>query len=219
MEFTGRTPDKILKNEIADSSSWHFFQARSWLDYAKRSQLPSAIHYAAFEMRYGIEYLLFHLLVLTYETLNRADYERCIGDPKEMKKMLKTHGTSYHLLSEFSATLLTLEPNAPKLVFWDLDKLFRYWGIASEYLHFVGAQTKTYQNITWIIKAIARLDVPLEDLWDSATKGIGIAIMRPSGMEPEVRAAWLEFSAGTLSKEDLKTRMRLIQPVLRKRRS
>src|SRR5437762_13601654 len=35
-----------------------FFQARSWLDYAKRASSPSAIHYAAFELRYGIEYLL-----------------------------------------------------------------------------------------------------------------------------------------------------------------
>jgi hypothetical protein len=53
--FTGRTPDEILNNVIVDSSSWHFFQALSWLDYAKRSQAPSAIHYAAFELRYGVE--------------------------------------------------------------------------------------------------------------------------------------------------------------------
>jgi hypothetical protein len=36
-------------------------------------------------------------------------------------------------------------------------------------------------------------------------------------MEPEVRQAWLEFSAGTLKEEDLKTRMRIAQPILEKR--
>ena len=67
----------------------NFFQALSWLDNAKRSQVPSAIHYAAFELRYGIEYLLFELLVLANKNLTQVEYERCLGDPNEMKRCLR----------------------------------------------------------------------------------------------------------------------------------
>ena len=154
MDFAGRTPDQILGNKVGDNPSWHFFQARSWLDYAQRTQAPSAIHYAAFELRYGIEYLLFHLLVLANGSLTREAYKQCLGNPKAMKKMLKTHGPNYQLLAEFSKTLLSLDPRSPNLVYWEVEKLFQYWGVASEYLHFVGVQNLTYHDLNWYIKAI-----------------------------------------------------------------
>jgi hypothetical protein len=59
--WRGKSPKEILTNTPVDHSSWHFFQARSWLDYATRKDAPAAIHYAAFELRYGIEHLLFEL--------------------------------------------------------------------------------------------------------------------------------------------------------------
>src|SRR5579862_4936955 len=97
MDYTGRTPDQILYNRAFDDSSWHFFQARSWIDLAKRSSLPSAIHYAAFELRYGIEYLLFELLVIASESLSEREYQECLGQPKVMKKMLNA-GVHYQKL-------------------------------------------------------------------------------------------------------------------------
>ena len=217
MEFIGRSAEQILHNTIFDHSSWHFFQARSWLDYAQRTQLPSSIHYAAFELRYGIEYLLFELLVLANESLTHKEYEKCLGDPTKMKKMLGTLGTNYHRLAEFSEILFSLTPSQPKIRFWDIDQLFRYWGTASEYLHFVGAQTLTYRDVNWLIKAIAHLDEPLKKLWDVVTGTLGTGIMRPSKMQPEVRSAWIEFSNGRLAKDDLIIRMRLIQPILQAR--
>src|SRR5213075_2723190 len=109
-----------------DHSSWHFFQAHSWLDYATREDAPSAIHYAAFELRYGLEYLLFELLVLANESLTPAQYDRCLGNPAEMRRMLKNRGPNYDRLAEFTQAILSLEPNAPKLRYWDLNELFRY---------------------------------------------------------------------------------------------
>lgn len=108
-DFTGLTADKILGNPVQDSYSWHVFQALSWIDYAKRNKAPSAIHYAAFELRYGIEYLLFQLLVLKNKFLTRTDYEKCIGDPREMKRRLANLGTNYQKLAEFTEMLLSLD--------------------------------------------------------------------------------------------------------------
>lgn len=213
MDFTGRSPEQILRNAIFDDSSWHFFQARSWIDLAKRSQLPSTIHYAAFELRYGVEYLLFELLQLANDSLTQRDYERCLGDPRMMKRMLSRLGANYQRLAEFTEVLLSLDPRAPKFWFWDIDKLFRYWGTASEYLHFVGAQALTYQDANWLIKSIAALERPLEELWKGVAGTIGKGIMRPSGMNPEVHAAWIEFSTGKLAKDDLILRMQISQSV------
>ena len=81
-EFVDKSPNQILSYAPKNHSSRHFFHARSWVDYTKRASSPSAIHYAAFELRYGIEYLLFELLVLASESLTVKEYLDCLGDPK-----------------------------------------------------------------------------------------------------------------------------------------
>jgi hypothetical protein len=152
MKPEGRTADEIVTNNVVDNASWHFFQAVSWLDYAKRTQKPSALHYAAFELRYGIEYLLFQLLVLTSRGITEEEYRKCLGNPHAMRKALRSSKLEYDKLAEFTRILMSLDPRSPKLRFWKLDELFRYWGIASEFLHFVGAQSRTYamdDRIQW----------------------------------------------------------------------
>ena len=214
MDAFGKDPNAIFNNKPVDHSAWHFFQARAWIDYAKRSQLPSAIHYASFELRYGIEYLLFELLVLANDSLTELEYEKCLGDPKAMKKMLSTLGVNYHKLAEFTQALLSLTPEAPKLIFWSIDELFRFWGIASSYLHFVGAHSLTYGSKEWFIRAIAELKEVVEKIWKDITGTVGKGVFRPSKMQPEVHAAWVDFLSGSISKDKLILRMRIMKPVL-----
>ena len=208
MDPTGKSPNQILKNEFQDISSWHFFQAISWLDYAKRENSPSAIQLAAFELRYGIEYLLFELMVLSSESISEKEYEQCLGKPDKMKKMLNAHGTNYMKLTEFCKVLLSVKDYDLKIRFWDINELFRYWGIASSYLHFVGVHVHTFRSEQWIIKGIVELDEVLSKLWEHITSTTGHGIMRPSMMVPEVRSAWIEFSAGEITREELQVRMR-----------
>ncbi len=149
-----------------------------------RGNAPSAIHYCAFELRYGLEYLLFELLVLTGESLTLREYRSAIGKPKEMKKLLSGSARNYGKLAEFSAIVVSVDSHAPALQFWDLEKIFRYWGIASEFLHFVGPHEVSYAGTEWLTPAIARLDAVLDEIWKMITGTLGKAIMRPSQMEP-----------------------------------
>jgi hypothetical protein len=213
-DWQGKWPNEILTNRPLDRSSWHFFQARSWLDYATRENAPSAIHYAAFELRYGIEYLLFELLVFASESLSLREYEQAIGDPKQMKTMLASPARNYAKLAEFSKGVVSVDPHAPPVLIWNLNDLFRYWGWASEFLHFVGPHSVTYFRTDWTVKAIAKLDSALTRLWSAITNTVGIALIRPSNMEPEVRQAWTEFKSGALGKDDLIRRLKIMQPGL-----
>ncbi len=217
MNPEGKNADQILANPIIDHSSWHFFQAVSWADLAKRTQRPSALHYGAFELRYGIEYLLFEILVLSNRGLTEEEYRKCVGDPHAMKKMLHSSQVEYGKRVEFTRILLDLDTRAPKLRFWKLEELFKFWGIASELLHFVGAHSRTYGDGIWFVKCLARLESILDPLWVASTTTLGFGLLSKDTMQPEVQAAWEEFSAGTLKEEDLKIRMRIVQPILSER--
>ena len=217
MKTEGRSADEIVANALVDHSSWHFFQAMSWLDLAKRTQRPAALHYAAFELRYGIEYLLFELLVLTNRGLTEEEYQKCLGDPHAMKKTLRSAEVDYEHLADFSRIVLSLDSKVPKLRYWKLEELFKYWGIASEFLHFAGAHSRTYANEYWFVMSLARLESVLAPIWEVSTTTFGLGLIPRNEMEPEVLQAYHEFSAGNLKEEDLKIRMRLLHPLLKER--
>jgi hypothetical protein len=191
----GRSADQILANVLTDKydhSSWHFFQARSWLDLAKRTENPSAIQYAAFELRYGTEYLLFELLVLKNHILNEKEYRRCIGDRGEMEKMLKHVGPNYPKLCRFTELVITTGAPSSSLKFryWNLKVIAEAFGIASEFLHFTGAHHQTHRSSDWCKSAVLRISEVLEPIWEAVTETLGSPLLNPETMEPEVRQAW-----------------------------
>jgi hypothetical protein len=219
-DFRGISPSKILSRRPSDDSTWHFFQALSWLDYATRENAPSAIQYAALELRYGVEYLLFELLVLSSESVTLAEYQKAIGthNAKQLKKMLDSPGRNYTKLAEFTKIVLSVDADAPKLQFWKIPDLFRYWAVASEFLHFHGPHSLTLLESNWAPKAIARLGSILGDVWSEVTQTIGKGLLKPSGMPAEVYQAWSEFAQGKLNHKDLALRLRIMQPGLQARR-
>ena len=215
MKPENKSANQIIKTERFDNSSWHFLQAKSWMDLVIREQLPATLHYAAIDLRYGIEYLLFELLVLTKENLTEAEYQKCLRKPDKMKKMLKNAKAPYSKLCQFSKIILQLTPNAPNLMFWDLNKLFQYWGIASEFLHFVGSQSNTYNSQEWLTESIARLEKPLNEIWQSITQTAGIGIAKPSTMTRVTRDIWDDFCQGKITEESVKLRLKMVQPISR----
>ena len=125
MDPEGKSANEIVANLRMDHSSWHFFQSKSWLDLTKRTLLPGPLHYAALELRYGIEYLLFELLILTRKEISEEEYKKCLGDPSAMHKMLKEEGRPYKKLARFTEIAMSLDSNPLNLKYWDLLDLFR----------------------------------------------------------------------------------------------
>jgi hypothetical protein len=56
-----RTPEEIVWYDRTFESTWHFWQALSWIDYAKRKTNIAALQYAALELRSGIEQLWYEI--------------------------------------------------------------------------------------------------------------------------------------------------------------
>lgn len=214
MEYRGKTADQIISNKSLNHSSWHFHQAMAWIDLAKRSMKVGPLHYAAFEIRYGIEYLLFQLLILTRKELGESEYKECLGDPKKMKQLLKNEERPYQKLSRFTELAQSLVNNGPSLLFWDLAELFRYWGKASKYLHFVGAEIHTYQSEEWVISSIADLESIVEPIWEKTTQTLGIALFDPNRMQPQVKDIWLEYLSDKITDETVLFRLDLIKPFI-----
>lgn len=214
MEFRGKTADQIISNKPLDNSSWHFLQAMSWIDLAKRSMMVGPLHYAAFELRYGIEYLLFQLLVMTRKELGESEYRKCLGDPKKMKQLLMNEGRPYQKLSRFTELANSLINNRPSLLYWDLSELFKYWGKASKYLHFVGAQIYTYRSEEWVISSIADLESIVEPIWKKTTQTLGVALYDPDRMQPQVKDIWLEYLNDKITDDTVLFRLDLIKPLI-----
>lgn len=158
VKLTGLTAEQILANPLLHHSSRHFAQAASWLDYLLRTQKVSAIHYAAIELRYGIEYLLAELLVLNGKLITEAEYQECLGKDgfAGMKGKLGKAGAQYEKLAVFTMMVFSVS-SSPRFTVWNLAALSRSWGIASKYLHFRGSHTRTYADDKWLIPAIAEL--------------------------------------------------------------
>lgn len=213
----GKSADEILANPLVEHSSWHFFQAVSWADLAKRKRLASALHYAALEMRLGIEYLLFELFHVSNRNITEDEYRKCVGSPAEMKRMLESEAVQYSKRIRFTQVLQSLDPRSPKFRYWDLKELFKFWGIASELVHFVGTHSRTYRNDSWFLQALERIEGVLKPIWNACTTTQGVGILSMDNIEPEVQQAWDEFSRGDLNEEGLKTRMQLARPILEQR--
>ncbi len=209
----GKSAEEILKYPRIDHSSWHFFQSKSWLDLATRTLHPSALHYSAFELRYGLEYLIFELLVLTRNKLQESEYKKCVGDPKKMKQLMSKSERPYVKLARFTEIAMGLDSSAPKLKFWTLTELFKSWGQASNYLHFLGAHNLTYQSDEWIISSIGTVESILDPIWDKATSSIGVGLFNLNEIAPIVKSIWEDYLAGKISEGDVRTRLDLVRPI------
>jgi hypothetical protein len=211
----GKTAEQIANFRLGSElkhSAYHFFQAVSWLDLAKRSTNPALIPHAAIELRYGIEYLLFELLVISSEALTKEEYEDCIGSAKDMKRLLGERNRNYEKNAEFAEVIYELVAPSTRIHRWNITSLFKLWDRASHYLHFVGAHSKTHLDQSWLTQSIADLERTIEPIWRSITESHGMGAMPPSGMVSLVKAAWEDFAAGKLSREDLILRLKIAFP-------
>jgi len=213
-----RTPEEIVEYDRAFESTWHFWQALSWIDYAKRKTNIAALQYAALELRSGIEHLWYEIIITAVGgKLDEHEYSRCKGNSTTMYKILDRLSPNHAKLVRFSKIAVSLDPHGLQLVEWDIGQLRRLHSEASGYLHFLGRPAESTASSQWFVEAFTVLENGATPVLHNLTTA-RFGQLRISDMPPEVKDAWEGFLDGQLSEDDVRRRLQLAQPVLRERR-
>lgn len=218
-QIKGLSADQIAGGEYVFDSAWHVHMCLSWLDYAKRSGRPQCLRYAAIELRTSVEMLWFEIFVVTMGgTIPAAEYARCSKEATKMYKLIDRVAPDYRKLMQFMDILLNLEHAGPQIVVWDIDRLKRIHGQASEFLHFQGAPFDTHESPLWLGNGISKLESMANYIWGEITSGKQTGNMPLDKMEPETKAVWEQFRDDKLDKVGVRTQLLIAKPVLTARR-
>lgn len=206
--YKGRSAEEILSDRVYFDSVGYFYRAMSWIDYYDRHKTFTSMIYACTDARLGIEHLMFEeLVLLTNQKLSEDVYKKCTRETNKFLKMIKTLNPEHEKLNLFAKVLTELEPDAPKLIFWDLSEMSKYWGKYSHYLHWFGSQDRTTDDRSWVDGAANEISEITEKIWVKIASG-SRGIMPVSEMTPETKATWEDYKNGKINYSDIKTRLR-----------
>ncbi|MDZ7735171.1 MAG: hypothetical protein U5P41_02750 [Gammaproteobacteria bacterium] len=131
-----------------------------------------------------------------------------------LKKAIERVSPDYNKLQEFTQSVVSVEPRAPRLVAWNPAELMKAWGRVSEHLHWVGVRTETTEDSTWAKNTLDEMDTLLSSIWERMTSGQS-GILHPSQMHPEVRDLWEEYKHGKINNKTVRFRLEYLRPQLR----
>ncbi len=169
-----------------------------------------ALHYAAHDIRQAIEQLLFEEIFFCAETkLRPEDYKNCKGNSTKFYKIIRKLNPHYEKLVEFMQGVLSTDSNSPPTVMWDTNKLMKYSGKVSNYLHWAGEPSETVWNVDWFNKGIEDVEAAARYIWETNLSGY-TGIMMPDKMQPEIRDAdaWEKYFRGEIDMDSVRTRVK-----------
>ncbi|WP_062065780.1 hypothetical protein [Cellvibrio sp. OA-2007] len=205
--YKGRSAEEILSDHVYFDSAGYFYRAMSWIDYYHRNRTFTSIIYACADARLGTEHLMFEeLVLLTDAKLSEEAYKKCTRETNKFLKMIKTLNPDHEKLNLFTKALIELEPDAPKLIFWDLSEMSKYWGKYSHYLHWFGSQDRTTGEKVWVEDAVREVSEITQKIWVKMTSG-SRGVMPISDMTQETQAIWEDFKNEKINYSDIKIRL------------
>jgi len=218
VSYKGKSPNNIVEFQYYFSSDWHFFQALSWLDYFNNFKNKfNILKYIAIETRIGIEILWFEILVTSLGTkLDIKTYKKCTTQAQRMYKLIDKLVPEYKKLLQFTKFLLSFESNSPNIIEWDINKLKKFHGQSSQFLHFTGQPKDTFENENWLNNSASNLIKILEYIKLNMSKG-DTGILLPETFQPKIVPLWNDFKRGKISITILRNKIKKIYPDLQSR--
>jgi hypothetical protein len=220
-EYTGYTAEEILAIKYVPDSAWHIHVALCWCDYAERKRSPQALHYAGYHLRTGIEHLWFDVLISAQGAhMSFSEYEECLRSTTKLYKLIDARSPSYVRFAEFTKLLASLDSiSHPPSVIWDISRLKRIHGeCGGLLLHFQGVPERGYLGGAWIESRTRFLFDSACWIFRTMQERGNLVIYNPDGLKkPEVFSIWEQYRDARLSVEDATLRLRIIQPIVRKR--
>jgi len=220
-DFRGRSADQILAEKYTGHASWHVHATLSWLDYVERKQAPVALHYAGLHLRFAVENLWFQIFwAARGATLSEPEFEKALSNTTKLYKLIDSLAPDYRKFAEFDQIIASLDSQAhPPTVVWNIDRLKRIHGECGNLLlHFQGPPSTGYLADGWIADRSSFLRESAKWMWDILTSRGNLVVYYPEGLKSDVLSVWERFRTGEIDAETARLGLKIIQPVVSKKR-
>ena len=216
--YTNRTPEDIISDDVFYDSIGFAYRALSWLDIAKKTKNVCTLLYAAHDTRQSFEYILFENVVLCVGTeLGYQEYLKCKGNSTKLHKAINRLNPDYEKLLDFTKAVLSTDPKAPKLISWNQKKILKYMRAVSTYLHWPGQPIETIESTEWVKKGIIEVEKAALYIWENKTTAFS-GVSSPEKMPPEILELWEKYKIDEIDLNSVKIRADLASPILKRRK-
>ncbi|HEY1717605.1 MAG TPA: hypothetical protein VGH42_04825 [Verrucomicrobiae bacterium] len=213
MNSPRRTHPTLFTQRNKDAG-WCIIQAHSLLQEAiKNGKNSSFLMYAAFEMRTGIEQLMFTIIAACLTTkLTREVVDRC-RKKDGLFTVLSDVESNYTLMCKFANALRAEEPRIPKIAEWDIKILKRRWNDLSSYCH-SPLVIKDIEQPKWFEDGQKLIEETYDYFVNTLSGTAGTGAISSSGGPPIICQLQEDFLAKKITIEQVITRLRIITPML-----
>ncbi len=198
---------------------WHIVQATKWLEFDGGRMLDNSLVYAILELRFAIERYLFELLLAFHNWQLEPDDEIKYREFPAILKGLKLQAQDMSQRIEFTNLLTSTVFGGPKVALPDINFLRRRWGELSNYLH---KQMRSRDHTAYLDKSLKLTGFDLVNdtikyfrILEDSTDGVGVVNIET--LDEEAKETYYQYVDGCLTKEQVRTRLIIMQPVLRAR--
>ena len=211
------TLEEILLRPRQCAADWLVIHSRDLAAAAKQSGSATLLVFACLEARNAIEQLWFELLMLIHGgAMDRELFEKCRRRRDGFLAAIGEAEPRYRRLSRFTAVAMNLDSHAPcEGIAWDLGRLKRLWQSLSNYCHAQAHPAATLSDPEWIATGYALIDEVFA-YFEQEMSGGATAMLRPDDMTPEARMIWEDFAAKRIDEEQVRIRLRIVQPLRRR---
>lgn len=208
--------EEILTRPRQCASDWLVIQARDLGQTSKENNNPTLLVFACLEARNAIEQLWYELAMLIYGgAMSYAIYERCRRRRNGFLAEIDAAEPRYRQLSRFTAIIMDLDRRIPQRgIAWNLGRLKKYWHSLSAYCHAQGHPSPTLEDPKWFQAGYSLLEEVFLYFEQEMTQAL-TAIMPPDNMTPEARMVWEDFADNKIDEDQVRTRLRIVQPAVR----
>jgi hypothetical protein len=194
-----------------NDSGWNVVQALTLLNESKKRQCASLIIYAALEIRMAIELLLFHIITSAKDGMTAAILREC-KKKDGLFRVLDEVAPKYTLRCKFMTAVREIDSRIPEVAQWDIKILKKHFLSVSDLCHSQLIIKDIQQDPEmWTEKASGLLDI-IKYLASNLSKGT--ALYKPDGANHNVRDLWHKYEQGSITLQDVRERLVIIQPML-----
>jgi hypothetical protein len=197
---------------------WHLQQVLNWLEFDAGRCLDNVVVYASFELRCAIERYLFELAyVLNGKIITPVQLDKC-GSFRGLLRVLKEIEPEYRKRTEFANLIADVVPGMPRVLTVDFRFLNKSWHSLSKYCHQQFQPVNTFEspNREFQIRGITLINGIIQKMKEWHKFG-GLGALDTKQLPPEIEDLYRKYLSGQVNRDQARTRLLLMQPVLEQR--